>query len=594
MNSQYLYDNVMNPGHDFLYAVRSTIYILGSRAAGIPGNTTFYLNNNSSILFFSYVHTTASTGLYKDSNFPLTVSPLTCSTYVLKANDFVYSALREVNVSEGEVNNETYSYYLLTDFMKGSNEIYTGNYVFAIYNLTYEVALPQYNYSSMNNVNEIFHTDLPILGTSLGTRYLTMGTANSISLNISLIGCVSMEMLLEADINLGNGKLMTFLNKTESVNTPTVNVIASDVMIPYLNEKRLTITVHLLTTEPTYSGQNLTFLFAIPLFQNVMLNTSSSYMWLRDQSELLLTIDYTLNTGPFNFTISTIATITTTSNLITTNRTYLIDPEYGNGQFSIIFNVASLVKNASLLLTVTNNSLMLENATSNMNLKIGANSSFYPNSTVIIKVTGLPAGMLWTIVIGNASYSSQQSGLTISIPNGIYNYSFLQVPGYFTAQHNGTVAAINKEEFLNVSFEQYLYEVTVRETGLSGNSTWRVIFGNQTIIVNESSATFYFPNGTYNVRVSSSAYRSENNSYLVFIAGTGVFLQIVFIPIDHKSLLSTVISAVYSSPFSYIIAIIAAFAYVRFYRGSARICSTCLEKIPRTRIKCQNCSKKKN
>ena len=53
MNAQYLYDNVMNPGHDFIYSVRSTIYILGSRASGIPGNMTFYLNNDSSILFFS-------------------------------------------------------------------------------------------------------------------------------------------------------------------------------------------------------------------------------------------------------------------------------------------------------------------------------------------------------------------------------------------------------------------------------------------------------------------------------------------------------------------------------------------------------------
>lgn len=589
MNAQYLYDNVMNPEHDFIYSVSSTIYILGSKAAGIQGNMTFYLNNDSSILFFSLVHVNATTGLYLDSNFPLETNPLTCSTYVSKVNDFVYSTLREVNVREGEIDNESYSYYLLSDFISGSNETYTGNYVFAIYNLTYEVALPQYNYSSLNNVNETFHTDLPILDAILGTRYITMGTSNNISLNISLMGCVSMNLFLEAVINLGNGKLLTFLNGTENVKAPAVNVLASNIMIPYLNEKRLTIIVHLLVTEPTYSGENLTFLFTIPLIQNVMLNTSSSYAWLRDESQIQFTVNYSFQPGPFNFSLSESATVNSPGGQIDLNRTYNVNSSSEKGTIKVILNLTSIAKNASILVGVYNDSLLLNNASSTMHFGITGNASYYPNSTVEVKETGLPQGTSWSITVGNESYSSIQSTLIFDIPNGIYNYSVFQVPGFISKQQNGTIAAIYKEEDINISFSPYKYSIVIEEEGLAVNYTWSVIIGNEIISVNASSTTIYLSNGTYNFSVQSSGFESQNQSYTIFVSGSDASVHVVFVPIKHYSLLSTIFKQIYNSPFSYIGALVIAIAYVRFYRGGIRVCSACLTPIPRGRMKCQNC-----
>ena len=594
MNSPYLYDNVMNPEHDFIYAVNSTIYVPASRMAGIPGNGQFYLDNNSSLLFFAHVRVNASTGSYIDSNFPLAISPLTSSTYVFSVNDYVVSALHEVNISEGEVNNQSYSYYLLSGFINASSETYTGDYEFTIYNFTYEVALPQYNFSSMNNINETFHTNLPILSVGLRTHYLTMGSANNISLNISLVGCISMVLHLDAEIYYGNKKLMNIINESETAVAPSINVVVPNITLPYLNDCKLTIIVHLSTKEPTYSGDNLTFIFGIPLLENVMLNTNSSYSWLRDQYQLLLIINYSLDTGPFNFSISANSSISTASNQISINRTSQVSPKNERGKFRIIFNVTSLALNASIQVKVTNYSLLLENATSSMNMKIEINSSYYPISTVMIKEVGLPADTSWTIIIGNSSYSSQESYLIVNVSNGIYNYSFLQVSGYINAQQNGTIAAIYKEEFLNVSFKPYMYEVTIEEIGLSGHFKWSVLIGNQTIIINASITSFYLPNGTYSIKASSPDYKSENASYPVLISGSGVSLQIVFTPVEHKSLLSTLTSEVMYSPFSYIFAIIAAFVYVRFYRGSARICSACLERIPVGRLHCPKCRKKKN
>ena len=589
MNAQYLYDNVMNPGHDFLYSVGSTIYILGSRAAGIPGNMTFYFNINSSILFFSHVHVNASTGIYLDSNFPLEVSSLTCSTYVLKVNDFVYSTLREINVSEGEVNNDSYSYYLLSDFIRGSNETYTGNYVFAIYNLTYEVALPQYNFSSMNNVNETFHTDLPILDASLVTRFLTMGTANSISLNISVIGCDSLDLLLEAYVNIGNGKLLTFLNKTENVNTPTVNVVASNIMIPYLSERRLTIIVHLLAAEPTYAGKNLTFFFAIPLIQNEMLNISGSYVWLRDQNQMLLTVNYSIQPGPFNFSLSENATINTLDGKTGQSTTYSVNSSNEKGTFEKIFYLTSIAENASIFVMVYNDSLLLTNASSTIHLGITGNASYYPNSTVEVMETGLPISTYWSITVGNESYSSIQSTLIFYVPNGVYNYSILQVPGFISDQLNGSIAAIYKEEYINISFSPYKYSIVIEEDGLVGNYTWSVIIENQTLSVNDSSLTLYLSNGTYNFSVRSSGFESQNESYTFFVSGSDASVHVLFVPIKHYSLLSTIFKTIYNSPFSYIGALVMAIVYLRFYSGSIRVCSVCLTPIRKGRMKCENC-----
>ena len=590
MNAQYLYDNVLNPGHDFIYAVNSTIYMLGSRAPGIPGNESYYLNNNSTILFFANVNVNASTGSYQDSNFPLYVDPITCSTYALKVNAFVNSAVNEVNVNKGEINNHSYSYYLLSDFTKGSNETYTGNYVFAIYNFTYEIALPQYNYSAMNNINETFHTDLPILVANLRTHSLTMGTANSICLNISLIGCVSMDLLLVTNINLGNGKLLKVLNETENVIAPSIDVIANNVEIPYLNESGLTIIVHFSAKDPTYVGKNLTFLFAIPLIQNVMLNTSSSYVWLRDQSQIRLSVNYSLLPGPFDFSVSENATISTLDGQIGAERTYNVNTANERGTFQIIFNLTSMAESVSIFVIVYNGSLLLTNATDTMHSGIKGNASYYPNSTVNVIETGLPQGTSWSIIVGNESYSSIQSTLVMYIPNGIYNYSIVQVPGYMSNLSNGIVAAVYKEEYLNISFSIYKYAIVIEETGLPDNYSWSVLIGNQNISVNANSTILYLSNGTYNFSVRSPGFESQNVSYAVSVAGSNISLHVAFVLITHYSLLSTIFKEVYNSPFSYIGALSIAVVYLRFYRGSIRVCSACLTAIPRGRRKCMNCN----
>jgi hypothetical protein len=589
MNNPYLYDNVMNPAHDFLFSVNSSIYMLGSEIEGLQGTHSFYFEHSSTILLYSYVRVTAITGSLNDSNFPLAITPLTCATYVSNMNRFAYGTLSALNVNEGRISNYSYGYYLLTDFIIGSVNTYTGNYEFGIYNFTDQVALPDYNYSSLNLLNETLHINLPILSFHLITEDLVMDASNNVALNVSLAGCESMQISIHGIIRFGKAQLLTIFNKTETIKNGVNIVAASDLYIPYLRGKNLSLNILAHTSAPTYSGENLTSAFDIPLFLNLMLNTTYSYTWVHNEDKLMLSLNYSLHTGPFNYSFHAVASVTTLSGQLTVNRSGLVNESDPEGSLDILFNLTSLVVNATLMITMSNNSFLLENGSNTLYFRIEGNSSFYPESTLDIQVEGLPDYTTWTIAIGNSSYSSSGTVLTVKLSNGIYNYSFLQIPGYITNMSSGVIIATNKEEYLNVSFSQFTYPVIIIESGLQGNSSWSVHMSNRTNYANTSTIVLYLPNGTYNFTANSLGFKTQNVSYGIFISGSGVIIHVEFVKTKHTSTLITLLKEVYGDPLFYILAAILLIVYSRFYRGSVRVCSTCLSPIPRGRFRCQQC-----
>ncbi|MDA8142828.1 MAG: hypothetical protein M0T81_02455 [Thermoplasmatales archaeon] len=589
MNALYLYGNLMNPEHDFIFAQNSSVYLLGSEITGLSGNSSFYALTSSTLLLFSHVYVEGITGSYNDSNFPLTIDPLTYSAYVSSMNGIAQSSLLALNVTEGRLSNQTYAYFLLTDYITGLGKTYTGNYAFDIYNFTYQVGLPGYNYTTLNVISESLHIDLPILTANPVTEEFQMGSYNSFSFNISLVGCNSIQVTLSATIKIGSGKYSTILNESDNISAGSTNVVVRNAYIPYVNAKEISVIVLVHTSKPTYAGSNLTFMYMVPIYMNTALNISYSYSWLRDQDQLMISVGYSLDPGPFNFSISAVTSITTLAgNLTTTEEGKVISSDSG-GFLDFIFNLTAIAENATVLFRISNSSLLLENASSVLSFNIAGNTSYFPVSLVYIQVTGLPVDTSWTITIGNVSYSSNVPDLAVKVPNGIYNYSFLQVPGYVSNKSNGIVMATQEEEYLNVTFSQYTYSVVIQETGLLKNATWSAHFSNNTIYSNTSRIFLYLPNGSYNFSVLSSGIKSQNQSYFILISGSSVVVDVTFEKIKHTSLLSSIMMYVYENPFSYLVTLIFALVYWRFYHGSARMCSVCLKPIPRGRLKCQHC-----
>jgi hypothetical protein len=254
-------------------------------------------------------------------------------------NRFAYGTLSALNVNEGMISNYSYGYYLLTDFIIGSVNTYTGNYEFGIYNFTDQVALPDYNYSSLNLLNETLHINLPILSFHLITEDLVMDASNNVALNVSLAGCESMQISIHGIIRFGKAELLTIFNKTETIKNGVNIVAASNLYIPYLRGKNVSLNILAHASAPTYSGENLTSTFDIPLLLNLMLNTTYSYTWVHNEDKLMLSLNYSLHPGPFNYSFHAVASVTTLSGQLTVNRSGFVnesDPEGPWTYFSIL------------------------------------------------------------------------------------------------------------------------------------------------------------------------------------------------------------------------------------------------------------------
>ena len=124
-----------------------------------------------------------------------------------------------------------------------------------------------------------------------------MDASNSVALNVSLAGCESMQISINGNIRFGKAQLLTIFNKTETIKGGVNIVAASDLYIPYLSDKNVSLNILAHTSVPTYSGENLTSTFDIPLLLNLMLNTTYSYTWVHNEDKLMLSLNYSLHPG---------------------------------------------------------------------------------------------------------------------------------------------------------------------------------------------------------------------------------------------------------------------------------------------------------
>ena len=67
-------------------------------------------------------------------------------------------------------------------------------------------------------------------------------------------------------------------------------------------------------------------------------------------------------------------------------------------------------------------------------LALNLSTAFHPSS-VSFASSGLPAGLDWSLVIGDQTYRSTGATLTLELVNGSYTYSIVPIPGYFVTQY---------------------------------------------------------------------------------------------------------------------------------------------------------------
>ncbi len=120
---------------------------------------------------------------------------------------------------------------------------------------------------------------------------------------------------------------------------------------------------------------------------------------------------------------------------------------------------------------------------------------------VTFSETGLSAGTTWSVVVNGSTNSSSSSTISLSEPNGTYNYNLTNVPGWRTNPYSGTVAVFGFPAAVSAKWTRTVYPVTFQELNLPGGTSWRITLNGSTNSTTGPSLGFEEPNGTFGYSV---------------------------------------------------------------------------------------------
>jgi len=160
---------------------------------------------------------------------------------------------------------------------------------------------------------------------------------------------------------------------------------------------------------------------------------------------------------------------------------------------------------------------------------------YFPNnSEYMLKIieSGLPPGTNWSVKILNITEYSKNNSVSISIPEGFYNYFISSESDYRPLKSEGSVfmdGNITLYVIFNKNIE-YFYNVTFSENGLNPSTIWSVNLSNGECFKSSNiSITFREKNGSYNYTVwASDGYISKNPEGSFIVNGNNVLINITF------------------------------------------------------------------
>ncbi len=143
--------------------------------------------------------------------------------------------------------------------------------------------------------------------------------------------------------------------------------------------------------------------------------------------------------------------------------------------------------------------------------------------------TGLPSGTAWSVNVSGTTYSGTSGAITVSLPNGTYNFSVAAVAGYVASPSTGSVTVDANSPTVTVTFAAVLYPVEFSETGLPAGTSWTVTFGGHTTTSIATTLTFRMANGTYRYLVGNvSGYSVSPYSGQQEVVGPGTSISVVY------------------------------------------------------------------
>lgn len=136
-----------------------------------------------------------------------------------------------------------------------------------------------------------------------------------------------------------------------------------------------------------------------------------------------------------------------------------------------------------------------------------------PTYSVTFSESGLPLGENWSVTLNGVTEDSTGSPIVFSEPNGAYEYTVADVPGWdqTTIPYTGSVTVSGSTVTEpTLEFTQVTYSVTFTETGLPSGSSWSVTLNGIVESSVSSDIAFTEPNGTYSYSVQDVSGWHQN------------------------------------------------------------------------------------
>jgi hypothetical protein len=202
-------------------------------------------------------------------------------------------------------------------------------------------------------------------------------------------------------------------------------------------------------------------------------------------------------------------------------------PGLENGSYP--FNVDEL-PNYSALPSSGTVSVTGADRTEDITFKANSTGKYSVNFTEV----GLPSATVWEVTLNGSMASSNGPTIAFSEPNGTYDYTVIDLPGYVANQAAGSVNVNGANSEVAVRFAPgetgITYSVTFVEAGLPDGTMWSVTLDG--LPKNSTTASITFPgmaDGNYNWSVGpNGGFASNPASGMVHLSDGNIDIGIAF------------------------------------------------------------------
>jgi hypothetical protein len=163
---------------------------------------------------------------------------------------------------------------------------------------------------------------------------------------------------------------------------------------------------------------------------------------------------------------------------------------------------------------------------------------------VVFVQSGLPGGLLWTVLFDNVTRVSTNE-LVFEVPNGTYHFTVFNISGFNANTYADSITVNGNSVSYHISWTLVSYSVTLYGNGIPSGVQWSATINGTTFYGVHINATlnsttpqmiFELPNGTYSYSVQMPrGYRITNGNGNIAINGTTIEEHVTVVgPVNYS------------------------------------------------------------